>query len=93
MVSVAVLLGLCFSIFSSVMVFQTYHLSQQEDSIMTLNVCNSQGTALQGNLDIPFLFESPYKIFNSGPTETHNISFTSLILPLVVIERDYPPEV
>ncbi|MFN3396631.1 MAG: hypothetical protein ACK4Z9_07545, partial [Thermodesulfovibrionales bacterium] len=51
LVSVIVLLGMCLFILSSIVVVQPVHLVTQEDSIMTLNICNNHGSGVMNNPD------------------------------------------
>ncbi|MFN3479880.1 MAG: hypothetical protein ACK415_05795 [Thermodesulfovibrionales bacterium] len=91
LVSVIVLLGICLSIFSSIVV-QPVHSVTQEDSIMTLNVCNNHGSVLN-NADMPFISECPCKLSVISFSGFYNVLRPSLNLPLMALQRDYPPEI
>lgn len=89
-VSVIALLGICLSIFSSIVVVQPMHPVTQEDSIMTLNVCNNHGSVMN-NPDMPFVSECPCKVNLISFSEFNDILSHSFNLPLIAFQKDHPP--
>lgn len=92
LVSVILLLSFCLFSLSPVLIIKPDQPMSQEESIMTLNVCSNHGSILN-NIDMPFMYECPCRGIQVYFAEFYDNLNTSFKLPLITLQRDYPPKV
>ncbi len=90
-VSVALLMVLGLSTLFSIVVIQDDR--PEQESFFTLNVCHTHSSSVLNNPEMPFIYECPCKdivIAFAGFNEISDIPFK---LPVISIQKDFPPEV